>query len=123
VSGNFSGTLGVPQDLPAVSLSQEEGLLLKADVDAGTTTVDLDVIAIDYATFSGTSASAPHVSGVAALVLSEDPSLSSDEVRRMLRGTAADLGEAGRDNRFGWGLVNAEAAVDCAAGVITCELP
>ena len=90
--GNFNGTLGVPQTLPAVSLSQEDGLALKAVLDAGgTVNVTLTVLAIDYDSFSGTSASAPYVSGVAALVLDADPTLESDEVKDILLRTAEDL--------------------------------
>jgi subtilisin family serine protease len=123
VAGNFSGTLGVPEPLPAVSLSQAEGLSLKSEVDVGTVNATLRVIALDYDTFSGTSASAPHVSGVAAVVLSANPALSNKAARTILDATATDLGTPGRDNFFGWGLVNAQAAVQCATGVTSCHLP
>jgi subtilisin family serine protease len=121
VPGNFNGTLTVPQTLPAVSLSQEDGLVLKASLDAGqTVNVTLTVIAIDYDTFSGTSASAPHVAGVAALVLDADSSLSTDEVTRILERTAENLGNPSQDIHFGWGIVDAEAAVACATGQGPC---
>ena len=123
VAGNFFGTLGVPQAIPAVSLSMAEGLLLKADVDAGTTIVDLAVAATDYESFSGTSASAPYVSGVAALVLSANSSLSSGQVREILDRTAEDLGPSERSIFFGYGLVDALAATQCAQGVISCKGP
>lgn len=46
VPGLFTGTLGSLSAIPAVSLSQEEGLLLKAEMDAGSVvTVNLKVIA------------------------------------------------------------------------------
>lgn len=125
-AGNFFGTLGSPTGItiPAVSLSRAEGLALRTEVLApSTVTVNLAVITGDYDTFSGTSASAPYVSGVAAVVLSADPSLSNRDVRKILRGTALDLGDPGRDSLFGYGLVDAKNAVDCATGVITCELP
>ena len=126
LTGNFFGTLGVPQPIPAVSISTEDGLALRDGFAVGAdvgVNVTLQVVALDYDLFSGTSASAPHVAGVAALVLSANPNLSDTEVRKILDGTAVDLGEAGRDNIFGWGLVDAYAAVQCATGVITCELP
>ena len=64
-----------------------------------------------YANDSGTSMAAPHVAGVAALVWSQNPSFSNQKVRNVLTGTAVDLGTAGKDNEYGYGKVNAYAAV------------
>ena len=61
--------------------------------------------------FGGTSASCPVVSGVAALVLSVNPNLTQQEVRDILTSTATDMGAGGFDNNFGFGRVNAFAAV------------
>ena len=119
--GTSTALLGVPQTLRAVSLSQEEGLALKAVLDAGgTINVTLTVLASDYDTLSGTSASAPYVAGVAALVLDANRSLDPDGVTRVLERTAENLGNPSRDNRFGWGIVDAQAAVACAAGSGSC---
>lgn len=113
--GNFLGTLGELSAIPAVSVSQEEGLALKAQLDAGATVeVHLVVIAIDYDLASGTSFSAPHVSGVAALVIAAS-GLRGEDVRLILSQTAVDLGKLGYDTRFGFGLVDAEAAVAAAS--------
>jgi len=65
--------------------------------------------------FQGTSMSTPHVSGVAALLLSLDSSLTPDDIRNILQSTADDLGASGRDNTFGHGLLNASAAVNSIA--------
>ncbi len=62
--------------------------------------------------FSGTSASAPHVAGVLALLWSAFPKKSADEIRDSVIKTATDLGPPGWDDRFGYGLVNATAAIE-----------
>ena len=64
-----------------------------------------------YSLKSGTSMACPHVSGVAALVLSRYPGMSNLEVRKRLADTADDLGSPGKDTRYGYGLVNAFAAL------------
>ena len=64
-----------------------------------------------YGTKSGTSMACPHVSGVAALILSSDPDLTNAEVRERMQTTAYDLGLAGRDTFFGYGLVDAAEAI------------
>ncbi|MHC4644700.1 MAG: S8 family peptidase [Planctomycetota bacterium] len=64
-----------------------------------------------YFFYQGTSMAAPHVSGVAALLASTgvtDP----DAIREALQNTARDLGPAGWDQQFGWGLVDAYAALN-----------
>lgn len=61
--------------------------------------------------FEGTSMSCPHVSGVVALMLSVNPDLTPKEVKDILTSTAIDLGDPGRDDEFGFGLVDAETAV------------
>ncbi|MBE0596390.1 MAG: S8 family serine peptidase, partial [Desulfuromonadales bacterium] len=70
-----------------------------------------------YATVSGTSFSAPHVSGVVALMLSAFPGLPVATVEETLKQTATDLGPAGGDNSYGLGLVNALAAFNQLSGV------
>ncbi len=65
----------------------------------------------------GTSMATPHVAGTAALLLGEDSSLTPDEVRSLLEGTARDQGPAGRDDAYGWGVLNAAGAVASLLGV------
>jgi serine protease len=69
-----------------------------------------------YFFHQGTSMAAPHVAGVAALVLAANPNLTVTQLEDLLLTTATDLGVAGRDDSFGHGLVNAAAAVQQAAG-------
>lgn len=63
-----------------------------------------------YGPFFGTSASAPHVAGVVALVLSVNPKLTRDQIIQIFRETSTDKGPSGRDNRYGFGVVNAAKA-------------
>lgn len=65
-------------------------------------------------TFGGTSAAAPQVSGVAALMLSVNPNLTEAQVRTILQQTATDIGPVGFDNTFGFGRLNARAALQAA---------
>jgi subtilisin family serine protease len=67
-----------------------------------------------YAAGSGTSFSAPVVAGVAALVLSANPSLTGAQAQDILKQTADDLGTPGWDTSYGWGRVNALKAVQAA---------
>ncbi|MBI5545615.1 MAG: S8 family serine peptidase [Deltaproteobacteria bacterium] len=69
-----------------------------------------------YESWSGTSMAAPHVSGVAALVWSQNPGWTQAQIRQALEATAEDLGPAGRDDGFGFGLVRAGAALDHLLG-------
>ncbi|MFZ5759008.1 MAG: S8 family peptidase [Thermodesulfobacteriota bacterium] len=71
-----------------------------------------------YAELSGTSQAAPHVSGVAALLLSagvadvnNDGVISNVDLRQQLQNSARDLGAAGHDPIYGFGLVDAAAAL------------
>jgi len=70
-----------------------------------------------YTYYQGTSMAAPHVSGVVALMLSKNPSLSPDDVLARLRSSARPF--AGTCPQCGAGLVDANAAVDAAAGAPT----
>jgi thermitase len=70
----------------------------------------------DYTSRSGTSMAAPHVSGVAALMLSVNPGLSWLEVYDILRQSADDLGDPGWDIIYGYGRLNANQAVLDAGG-------
>jgi serine protease len=65
-----------------------------------------------YYFYQGTSMAAPHVSGVAALVLSAGAATTPDEVREALQSTAEDKGVPGWDPAYGYGIVDAYAAVN-----------
>ena len=65
-----------------------------------------------YAVVSGTSFAAPHAAGAMALLMGAFPSVSVREIELALRQSAADLGEFGPDNTYGYGLMNVRAAYD-----------
>jgi serine protease len=116
--GNFNGTLGTERTsddrawIPVVSITLDDGLYLKNQIESRTTRTKLINVAGNLAILSGTSMASPHAAGVAALVLSKSPALSSDQARAILRASANDLGPAGWDPVFGYGRVNARRAVE-----------
>lgn len=65
---------------------------------------------------SGTSMASPCVAGVAALLFAQNEFLSPAQVSSALYATAVDLGESGWDEKYGYGEVNADAAVRVASG-------
>ena len=71
-----------------------------------------------YYFYQGTSMAAPHVAGVAALVISKGIAISPAQVMAVLESTADDLGASGRDNVYGYGLVNAASALNWTAGPV-----
>lgn len=66
----------------------------------------------DYIYRSGTSMAAPHVAGTAGLLYAYYPALSQGQVRRLLADTSVDLGVTGRDDYYGYGLIQADAALN-----------
>ncbi len=66
----------------------------------------------DYCGMTHTSGACPIVAGVAALILSVEPDLTGDQVRHFLEQSAKDLGDPGWDEYYGWGRVDARAALD-----------
>jgi len=67
--------------------------------------------------FYGTSASAPHVAGAAALLLEAEPNLTPWDLKRILEETAVDQGASGKDNEYGAGRLDIYAAYSLLKGV------
>lgn len=115
VPGPFSGTLGAgnTSTIVGISLSQEDGQFLVANRLGQSATVSSTYSAqtSGYEYYDGTSMATPHVSAVAALVWSAKPTATNAEIRAVLQQTAEDLGAAGRDVYFGFGLVRAKNAI------------
>ena len=76
-----------------------------------TFSVDPNVFA--YWFLQGTSMAAPHVSGAAALLISNGLS-DPDKVKEVIEQTAGDIGFRGWDEEYGWGLINVWAALNYA---------
>lgn len=124
VAGEFAGSLGLASAIPAIAASQETGqYLIASQLGAGATASSVFIRpGSGYQSWSGTSMATPHVTAVAALVWSAHPELSNQTVRQTLAASAQDLGDPGRDDSFGWGLVQAKAALD-ALGATVSEPP
>lgn len=85
-----------------------------------------------YSTKTGTSMACPHVSGTAALVFASeidsaydfdsDGLWDSNEARKKLQDTARDLGDPGRDDYYGYGLVDAYKPICMHIGSIDISI-
>lgn len=125
-----SGNIAYPAALPGViAVGATSRVPMDARADFSATGPELDIAApgkeiishslSGFSLWSGTSFSAPLVTGVAALLLSVNPSLTPNQVTAALTSTADDLGDSGWDASFGWGMVDADEALDQASGGTT----
>lgn len=73
-------------------------------------TFSMDPSSFAYYFFQGTSMAAPHVSGLAGLLISHGVA-TPDDVREAIEQTADDLGTPGWDEEYGWGLIDPAAAL------------
>jgi len=64
--------------------------------------------------WDGTSMAGPHAAGIVALMRQANPNIGVDDIKQILLDTARDEGTAGEDNTYGWGFVDAYAAVQNA---------
>jgi subtilisin family serine protease len=116
VSGGFAGTLNGTSPTPAISISMEDGQAIIASGGIGQSTTVVSQVTKPanngYEAWDGTSMATPHVSGIAALIWTAYPTKTPAQVRAALLNTAQDLGAAGRDDYYGYGLVQAKAALD-----------
>jgi subtilisin family serine protease len=117
--GVYSGTLGTQPTttIAAITLSCADGLsALAAAGSSGTVTSVFSVPDSGYEAWDGTSMATPHVSAVAALIWSCHPTKTSQQIRNALTSTALDKGSPGRDNSYGFGIVQAKAALMLGLG-------
>jgi subtilisin family serine protease len=94
---------GGPSNDPNVYVGRRNILSLRSSADAGSAPF---AVGDGYSRAAGTSMAAPHVSGAAAILLSAQPDLSYDDVRRALRQGAVDLGSPGHDRELGAGRLD-----------------
>ncbi len=74
-----------------------------------------------YGAWSGTSFSSPITAGVLALMMAAKPTLSAGQVESLLYATAVDLGTSGRDPYYGYGRIDAAAAVAAATAAVAAD--
>ena len=72
---------------------------------------------------TGTSVATAHVSGVAALLVAQNPKRTPDDIRNILMATAKDLGPKGVDPQFGAGLVDLLKALRIAPPAVSHAAP
>lgn len=104
---------GVSVAIPVASITQEAGLELAAK---GPISVSLHSRSSDFEKMAGTSMASPHVAGVAALIRGVNRALTPDQVREIIVSTAQVL-SPNDANQNGYGLVDAQAAVNKALGI------
>lgn len=89
--------------------------LTKPEVSAPGVNVRSSLPGGTYGENDGTSMAAPHAAGLAALMLQADPSLSVDELETIIKETSLPLGASTPNNAYGWGRIDAYAAVASVA--------
>ena len=115
VAGSLSPTLGdTVTNIPTVAASLAQGQAMLGQLGQQAT---VSVKMGNYAYFNGTSMATPHAAAVAALVWSYFPNCNAAQIRSTLAKSAEDLGTAGRDDKYGYGLVKAKAAYDRIAAM------
>lgn len=120
IAGNVQ--VGAPATIPGVLTVAGLDRSRKASVDASSQGISIGISAPSeqlvgglpggsYEDWAGTSGSAPIVSGVAALIRSKWPDMSAKQVINRIVSTAEDAGSHGKDPIYGYGILNAEAAL------------
>ncbi|WP_223569603.1 autotransporter serine protease [Pseudomonas sp. BF-R-26] len=92
------------------------GSRIYSSIISGTNADDLTT---GYANYNGTSMAAPHVAGSVAVLMERFPYMTGAQVASVLRTTATDLGAAGVDSLYGWGMINLRKGIDGPAMFVT----
>jgi subtilisin family serine protease len=88
--------------------------LVAPGVDVHTTYDMNDKLGVRYAYVHGTSFAAPQVAGAAALIKARNPDFTADQITNRFQNRATDRGVPGRDDEYGYGLLNAKCSVNPA---------
>ena len=72
-----------------------------------------------YSNLSGTSMASPHVNGAAALGFQANPDLEVEAMKQIIYGTATDLGSAGKDNDYGYGMIDCVRIIEAALETVS----
>ena len=112
-SGTLTGQLNTTVNIPVLGISQADGDTLQASpstIVRAARTVSGPL----YANLSGTSMASPHVAGVVALMVAAvgPDRAAPSQIEQVLISAVQDLGDPGRDDIFGHGLVKADLAVN-----------
>lgn len=84
---------------------QKDGILQQTITDSS------NVCSFNYYLYQGTSMATPHIAGIAALLLAKGNATTPDQIKTAIDSTAKDLGAAGKDKTYGYGLADAYAAL------------
>jgi subtilisin family serine protease len=94
----------IPATAPFLGITQADGQALLATPNA---TITMTSGFAQFELLAGTSMACPHAVGAAALVWAVSPNSTNHNVATAIEQTAKDLGTAGQDTVYGYGLVNA----------------
>jgi minor extracellular serine protease Vpr len=115
----LDGRLKPDISAPGVSIASSVSSFTDSDYTPLAQTVDFGIRTYHFTRISGTSMSSPMVAGIVALILEANPTLSSWQVKEIIRQTArtdnyTGVIPAGGSMRWGWGKINAYMAVKLA---------
>ncbi|MDD5258569.1 MAG: S8 family serine peptidase [bacterium] len=77
---------------------------------------EVNIVGGEYYRASGTSMATPFVSGLAALIIASDRSLTNLEIEAKIIASCEDLGSSGKDDYYGYGRINAAQAMVLGKG-------
>ncbi len=114
-AGTYAGASNSAYTFPIATIGTADGDALDVRLAANeviNATVSYTRAGSTYASFNGTSMACPHTAGVAGLLIAsfKPARISVAQLREAIENSAEDLGAPGRDDTFGHGLVNANAA-------------